>query len=108
MKKMKKLLCTLLIVLMLISGCIPIPDNPFTYNLDRLNSEECAEINEKAQGREATLTMRSSEEEIEVEKIRVELDSSYWIDPDSRLQTSVPTSMIKEIKITDHIQGLTY
>ncbi|MCK4829135.1 hypothetical protein KA005_76135 [bacterium] len=99
---MKRIICTLLIVLILFSGCTP------TRNLYPLNSEKCADFNEKFSEQGATLTIIGSDEDMDIENVRVGVDSSHWIDSDNQAHISVPTDVIRDITIADHQAGLLY
>lgn len=97
---MKKSFCILLIISVLLSSCSSI-----MYPLTR---ERCNEINQKADGNRAVVTLRYSAEEIRADRIQLDPDTLYWQNDDYSDMSfaPVPVDMISEIDVRNRVAGM--
>ena len=96
---MNKLFCSFLSFLILCTGCTP------TYKFYPLSSERCDQINERADGQTGRMTIMGYEEELAVEDIRVDPDSTNWTDSNNQSQMNASTDVIQDITIKDRRKG---
>ena len=96
---MKKPICILLIISVLLSGC--------SSTLYPLTQRGCTEINQKAEGNPAIIIFRYTQAEIRAEGIRLEPDSLYWLDEYSDIsQVPISTDLISKINVRDRMAGM--
>lgn len=95
---MKRTICILLILSLLFCGC--------SSTLYPLTKQGYDEVNTKSESRDITIVLGGSEEEIEAENIRLDVDSLYWMYTESGKESSIPTNMVSEIVLTNRLVGL--